>query len=86
MSHSAVCACTLNENDLLDYAAEEKSFWFKKKKKRQKGNEERQEGGSCQSKHGRQWQQGMSLSAWHAHHYLSHQLSVITAGQEEVRQ
>lgn len=34
MSHSAVCACTLNENDLLDYAAEEKSFWFKKKKKK----------------------------------------------------
>lgn len=37
MSHSAVCACTLNENDLLDYAAEEKSFWFKKKKKDNKG-------------------------------------------------
>lgn len=47
MSHSAVCACTLKENDLLDYAAEEKSFWLKKKKKkRQQGNEERQEEGA----------------------------------------
>lgn len=85
MSHSAVCACTLKENDLLDYAAEEESFWLKKKKRQQR-NEDRQEGGSCHSKHGRLWQQGMSLSAWNAHHYFSHQLSVITAGQEEVGQ
>lgn len=51
------------------------------KKKRQEGREERVEGGSSHSKHSILWHQVLSLSARNAHHYLGHQLAVITAGQ-----
>lgn len=40
--HSTTCACTLKENDFLDYAVDEKTWYIKR---RQAGKEERKKGG-----------------------------------------
>lgn len=44
MRHSTMCACTLKENDLLDYAVDEKTWYIKKKTSKEVRKEGRRKG------------------------------------------
>lgn len=44
MRHSTMCACTLKENDLLDYAVDEKTWYIKKKISKEVRKEGRRKG------------------------------------------